>query len=79
MKKIIVAIAMLLVATLAISVSAASLADFGAETYYLGNPVKTAPKLDGEIKADEYAVTYTLNAGVYYDNDLPQTQEPKKR
>ena len=67
MKKIIVAIAMLLVAALAISVSAATPADFGAETYYLGNPVKTSPVLDGEFGANEYTVTYTLNEGVYLD------------
>ncbi len=69
MKKIIIAIAMLLVATLAISVSAATPADFGAETYYLGNPVKTAPSLDGVFGADEYTVTYTLNEGIYLDAD----------
>ena len=67
MKKIIVAIAMLLVATLAISVSAATAADFGAETYYLGNPVKTAPVLDATFGANEYTVTYTLDKGIYLD------------
>jgi len=69
MKKIIVAIAMLLVATLAISVSAATAADFGAETYYLGDPVKTAPVLDATFGANEYTVTYTLDKGIYLDAD----------
>ncbi len=69
MKKIIVAIAMLLVATLAISVSAATAADFGAETYYLGNPVKTSPVVDGAFGANEYTVVYTLDKGICLDDD----------
>ena len=69
MKKIIVAIAMLLVATLALSVSAAKPADFGAETYYLGSPATTSPVLDGEFGANEYTVTYTLTKGMYKDKN----------
>ena len=70
MKKIIVAISMLLIATLALSVAAfGAPSDYGVNTYYLGNPVVYAPTVDGVFGASEYVVSYNLtSAAVYVDS-----------
>ena len=72
MKKIIVAISMLLVATLALSVAAfGAPADYGVKTYYLGSPVAYAPSCDGIFGASEYITSYVLNdAAVYVDSSV---------
>ena len=72
MKKIIVAISMLLIATLALSVSAfGAPADYGVKTYYLGSPVAYAPTVDGIMGASEYITSYVLNeAAIYVDSTV---------
>ena len=77
MKKIIVAISMLLIATLALSVvafgSSSNYSDYGVNTYYLGNPVVYAPNVDGVFGSSEYAVSYNLSsAAVYVDKSIEE-------
>ena len=81
MKKIIVAISMLLIATLALSVVAFGAdSDYGVNTYYLGNPVIYAPVVDGTFGSSEYVVSYNLtSAAVYvdaYNNTLKNPADP---
>lgn len=59
MKKILVAISLLLVAVMALSVT--SFAAEGQKTYYVGKATTTAPVQDGKIDAGEYTLTYTLD------------------
>ena len=78
MKKIIVAISMLLIATLALSVAAfGAPSDYGVATYYLGNPVMYSPVVDGTFGASEYVVSYNLtNAAVYLDSSNKVLEVP---
>lgn len=74
MKKIIVAISVLLIAALALSVAAlgapSNYAAYGVNTYYLGDPVKSSTnKIDGSFGTSEYVVSYKLPSAVYVDRN----------
>ncbi len=78
MKKLIVVVALLLIACIAFSVSAFGVnVSFGQKDYNLGSFTSTPPTLDGSFGRYEYTTVYTLtSAGGYLDKNGDPLSRP---